>query len=298
MENKITFNITKEDEGMKIKEFLKLKNNFSSRFCRASAFAKNIFANNKVIKLNYVLKAGDVIEVKLNKEESQDIEPENIPLKVAYEDSDIIVLNKPPFIVVHPTKNYPYGTLANGLLYYFKEKGENCIVRLVSRLDMNTSGLIIVAKNQFSHMSLQRDMNKEEFKKQYLAIVHGKMEADFGTIDLPIYKEEDEPIKRIIDDRGQRSITHYKVIETYSNAQLLKLTLETGRTHQIRVHLSHLGCPIFGDSLYGELEDQYIKRQALHAFSLSFPHPRDGRIINIEAELPADMSELLEKLRG
>lgn len=296
MDNLLKFEITSEDAGSKLREFLKFKCNFSSRFCRVSAYGKNIFVNGNVVKLSYILKDKDIVEIKLNKEESQNIEPQPIPLNIVYEDQDLIVINKPPFIVVHPTKSHPYNTVANGLIHYFKEKGENCIVRLVNRLDMNTSGLLIVAKNQFAHMALQRDMNEETFKKQYLAIAHGIFQEKRGTINLPILNDENNGIKRTIDDRGQNSITHYEVVDEYKDAQLVRLTLETGRTHQIRIHLSHFGHPIFGDILYGSEDKEYIGRQALHAYKLQFPHPRDNRIVELEADLPDDMKELINKL--
>ena len=193
--------------------------------------------------------------------------------------------------MVHPTRGYPFGTLANGVLYYFKEKGENCIVRLVSRLDRDTSGLIIIAKNQFSHMALARDMHGNDvlksdlkkqsqqnktFEKSYMAVVHGNMENKSGTIDLPIGNPNEDSAKREVWEDGQRSITHYEVIESFKNGDLLKVTLETGRTHQIRVHLSHIGHPLYGDSLYGTCESEYIDRQALHAYKLIIPHPRTG----------------------
>ena len=297
MSNTIDFLIDKDYEGKKIREYLKIKAELSSRLIRGAALDHRIRVNGKVIRLNYVLKKGDKITIELDKNEEQDIIPEPIELQIAYEDLDILVLNKPPFIVVHPTRSHPTGTLANGILYYFKEKGENCIVRLVSRLDMNTSGLIIIAKNQFSHMSLAKEMTTDEFKKSYLAVVHGNMKEKEGTIDLPIYRELEDTIKRSVDERGQRSITHYRVVKSLRDADLVELTLETGRTHQIRVHLSHLGHPIFGDSLYGTEDEEYIKRQALHAFKLVFPNPRTGEIINLETELPKDMQELIDRLK-
>lgn len=297
MENFIKFNVDKEYEGKKIREYLRAKADLSSRLIRGAALDQRIKVNGKVVRLNYVLKNKDEISINLNKNEEQDIVAEAMDIDIVYEDSDILVVNKPPFLVVHPTRSHPTGTLANGVLHYFKEKGENCIVRLVSRLDMNTSGLIIIAKNQFSHMSLAKEMTKEDFEKSYLAVVHGRMMENKGTIDLPVYREKEDVIKRSVDERGQRSITHYKVVEKLENATLVQLTLETGRTHQIRVHLSHLGHPIFGDSLYGTEDENLIKRQALHAFKLKFPNPRTGEIISLEAELPEDMKELVNRLK-
>lgn len=297
-ENELTFKVESIDEGKSLRNYLRHTAALSGRLIKGAAREGKISVNGHVTKLNYVVKLGDEIHFDITKQESQDITPEKIDIQVVYEDTDIIVVNKPPGMVVHPTKSYQSGTLANGLLYYFAQKGEKCIVRLVSRLDMDTSGLILIAKNQFSHMSLARDMQKEEFKKSYLAVIHGNMEDYEGTINLPIFRDEESGIKRIVDSRGQDSITHYKVIETYKNGQLLMMTLETGRTHQIRVHLSYLGHPLFGDSLYGkENDEKYINRQALHAFLLTFPHPKNGKLIELKTDLPADMKQLINKLK-
>lgn len=295
--SKLKFEVKNDEAGMKLREYLKKNAQLSTRLIKGAAIQGRIEVNNKVEKLNYVLKEKDVIGFEVKKEESQNIEPEKMDLEVIYEDSDLIVVNKSPGIVVHPTKSYPHGTLANGLIYYFRDKGEDCIVRLVSRLDMDTSGLIIVAKNQFSHMALARDMQKEEFQKSYLAVVHGNITESEGTIDLPIYRPTDDSIKRVVDERGQKSITHFKVVKSFEKGDLVRLTLETGRTHQIRVHLSHLGHPIFGDSLYGVEDDSLlIKRQALHAYRLAFPHPRSGELIELESDLPEDIEELIKEI--
>ncbi|URZ06074.1 RluA family pseudouridine synthase [Clostridium felsineum] len=296
-DNKLVYFVEKERENSKIKDYLKQVHGFSTRLIRGAAFSERLFVNGKVVRLSYRVAAGDKIEIDVNKAESQNVDPEKMDLNIVYEDSDVIVLNKPANMIVHPTKNYQHGTLSNGLLYYFREKGENCIVRLVNRLDMDTSGLVLVAKNQFSHMALARDMKLDSFKKEYIAIVSGNLSDTKGTINKPIYKEETEPIRRVIDERGLESITHFEVLERYKNADKVKLILETGRTHQIRVHLSSIGNSIIGDSLYGE-ESHLIKRQALHAFKLQFPHPRDGRIVNIEVELPEDIRELIDAVKG
>lgn len=297
MNNDLIYKITDSEKDMKLREYLRKTAKLSGRLIKGAAIDGRIRVNDLVTKLNYVLKTGDTISFQIDKKESQNIEPEKIDLDIRYEDEDLIIVNKMPGMVVHPTRSYPSGTLANGLLYYFKEKGENCIVRLVSRLDMDTSGLIIIAKNQFSHMSLARDMQSENFKKSYLAVVHGNLKDREGTIDLPIYRTGDDSIKRIVDERGQKSITHYKVFESYKDSELLELTLETGRTHQIRVHLSYLGHPIYGDNLYGIDEDKaLITRQALHAYKISVPHPRTGEILTLESELPKDIKDLITKI--
>lgn len=295
MDSKLILKV--EEDNLKLKDFLKEKAEFSSRLTRRVAREGRIKVNGKVARLSLVLNKEDIVEVRLNTDESQNITPEKMDIDIIYEDEDIIVVNKPKNMVVHPTKSHQTGTLTNGLLYYFKETKQNCIVRLVSRLDMNTSGIIVIAKNQFSHMMLSKEMQANRVEKNYMAIIHGKVKNPQGTINLPIYRKEDMSIKRVIDARGQESITHYEVLKDYSKGELLKLTLETGRTHQIRVHLSSLGNPIYGDSLYGKEEDEYITRQALHAYRISFNHPRTKKLVDLEIGLPKDMLELIEKIK-
>ncbi|MGO5065991.1 RluA family pseudouridine synthase [Clostridium sporogenes] len=300
MGNKLIFAVKEINYNIDIKNYLKEVENLSGRFVRKAVRDGRIFVNGEKVIKKHKLTQNDLIEIYMQEDEQQNIEPEDMNIEIVYEDSDIIVINKKPGLVVHPTKNHPTGTLSNGILYHFKKSGEKSIVRLVNRLDRDTSGLIIVAKNQFSHMRLAADMGKDSFKKIYIAVVHGKIEKKQGIINLPIYKEEEsESIKRIVDDRGQESITKYKVLEELSKSSVVKLELETGRTHQIRVHMSYLGHPLYGDSLYGngEEEKEYIERQALHAYKLEFPHPRTGEILKLQCSLPKDIENLIEKLK-
>lgn len=287
-------------EGTKLREYLKREMGISTRLIRSASIQKRIFVNDEVVKMNRVIKSGEIIKIDLEKEESQNIAPEKIDIEIVYEDEDILVVNKKPFMVVHPTKTYQSGTLANGVINYFMESNQNCIVRLVSRLDMNTSGLIIIAKNQFSHGMLSKAMSENKVEKRYLAIAHGIFKEKQGTIDKPIYRPEgiENGTRRIVDERGQRSITHYKVVEEFGDSSLVECKLETGRTHQIRVHLSHLGHPIYGDVLYGDGDNEghLIERQALHAYGLDFKSPRTEKELSLRAELPDDMKELMEKL--
>ncbi len=290
------------EDGIKLRDYLKREMGISTRLIRSASIQKRIFVNDVAVKMNKTVKKGDIIKINLEKEESQNIEPEKMEIHIVYEDEDILVVNKKPFMVVHPTKTYQSGTLANGVINYFKESGQNSIVRLVSRLDMNTSGLIIIAKNQYSHGMLSKAMSENKVEKRYLAITHGIFKEKQGTIDLPIYRPEgiENGTRRIVDERGQRSITHYKVINEFSDSSLVECRLETGRTHQIRVHLSHLGHPIYGDVLYGhgDNEQDLIERQALHAFALKFKSPRTEKELYLKTELPDDMKELILKLKN
>jgi len=294
----ITYKIGKEGQDVKIRDYMKENLNLSGRFIRGSAMDRRLRVNGKEVKLNYKLQEDDVIEVTVNAEESQNIEGEDLNIKVIYEDDDLLIVDKPPFMVVHPTKSHPMGTLANGVIHHFRSNNDNSIVRLVSRLDRDTSGLIMIAKNQFSHMNLAKSMEKNLIKKSYLAIIHGNLENQEGTIDLPIGRHTDETIKRAVLEDGQRSITHYKIKESYKEGTLVELVLETGRTHQIRVHLSYVGCPIYGEQLYSDFNDEeLISRQALHAYALTLPHPRSGKILNFESTLPEDMTKLIHNLQ-
>lgn len=297
MSSSLKYEVETNGFGMKIRDYMTEVLELSGRFTRNAGMEKRIKVNGNIVKLNYKLSAGDIIEIQVEKKESQNIIPEDIEIEVIYEDKDLLVVNKKPFMVVHPTKSHPIGTLSNGILNYFMKNKENCIVRLVSRLDMDTSGLIMVAKNQFAHMNLAKAMEENKIIKSYLAVVHGKLNSKEGVIDLPIGRPTEDSIKREVCSTGQRSVTHFKVIKEYKDSSLVELTLETGRTHQIRVHLSHIGNPIYGDTLYGIEEDcNFINRQALHAYKLIIPHPRTGEILSLVSDLPEDIENLINKL--
>nr|WP_330401819.1 RNA pseudouridine synthase [Clostridioides difficile] len=187
--------------------------------------------------------------------------------------------------------------MANGISYYIDNQKENVKIRFVNRLDMNTSGLVIVAKNAYAHHTLSTAMSENKVEKKYITVVDGIIKENEGTIDEPIYRPTEDSIKRIIDERGQSSITHYKVIERLENATVLEVSLETGRTHQIRVHMAHIGHGIIGDELYGCVDEKLINRQALHAYKLEFEQPRTKEKLKFKADIPEDMKELISKLR-
>ncbi|CBH22057.1 ribosomal large subunit pseudouridylate synthase D [Acetoanaerobium sticklandii] len=254
---------------------------------------KQIFVNKKFYKMHEIVNIGDIIEVNLP-DEANEYDAEDMDIKLLYEDADLMVIEKEPFIVVHPTKGHQRNTLANGLIKLFKDKSINSKIRFVNRLDRDTSGILIVAKNSYCHSILTKNDAMHEMEKKYYAVVSGHLDKASGVIDLPIDKSEDG-IRRIVSDKGQRAVTRYKVIDKLKYATLLEISLETGRTHQIRVHFSHIGHPLLGDELYGG-DMSLLNRQALHCFELGFYSPRKSEITYIKSELPHDMRELVEKL--
>ena len=289
--------VIRVDRDLKIKDLLIDELNFSVRSISKMKRDKNIYKNGQPAKPTSMAKPGDIIEIEIN-EEKAGFEGQDLGIAIVYEDQDLIVADKPPFMVVHPTKSHFDGTLANAITYHIGRIGEDCRIRFVNRLDMNTSGLVVIAKNSYAHHKLSLDMGQDRVHKEYLAIVEGIISQDSGTLDFPIYRETEDSISRVVDPRGQRSITHYRVLQRLDGASLVNLRLETGRTHQIRVHQSHIGHPIMGDDLYGRPDSSLIDRQALHAYKLIFDQPRLGDRIELKSSLPKDMVGLLEKLGG
>ncbi|WP_131036724.1 RluA family pseudouridine synthase [Clostridioides difficile] len=291
--NRISY--TNEEE-MTLKEVLLDKLNFSVRSLSKMKREKSVLVNGVYKKPSLKVYSGDLIEVKID-EEKANFEPQDLNLQIIYDDFDIIMVNKPPFMVVHPTKSHYDKTIANGISYYIDNQKENVKIRFVNRLDMNTSGLVIVAKNAYAHHTLSTAMSENKVEKKYITVVDGIIKENEGTIDEPIYRPTEDSIKRIIDERGQSSVTHYKVIERLENATVLEVSLETGRTHQIRVHMAHIGHGIIGDELYGYVDEELINRQALHAYKLEFEQPRTKEKLKFKADIPEDMKELISKLR-
>jgi 23S rRNA pseudouridine1911/1915/1917 synthase len=279
-----------------LKDVLLDKLNFSVRSLSRMKREKSILVNGEFEKLNTKLKSGDLIEVKIN-EDKANFEPQDLKLNILFDDFDIIMVDKPPLMVVHPTKSHVDNTIANGVTHFIDEKGENVKIRFVNRLDMNTSGLVIVAKNAYAHHVLSDDMKYDKVEKKYITIVKGVLKDDKGVIDAPIYRSTDDSIKRVVDDRGQRAITHYKVLERLKDATVLEVELFTGRTHQIRVHMEYIGHGIIGDELYGYVDESLITRQALHAYSLKFEQPRTREVLKFDSNIPEDMKDLIDKLK-
>ena len=284
------------EEDSTLKEILLDKLNFSVRSLSKMKREQSVLINGEFKKPSTSVKKGDLIEVKIE-EDMANFEPQDLNLEILYDDFDIIMVNKPPFMVVHPTKSHYDKTVANGVTDYIIKNNEKVKVRFVNRLDMNTSGLVIVAKNAYAHHTLSVDMGENKVEKTYITVVKGIVENDFGTINQPIYRPTEDSIKRVIDERGQASVTHYKVLERLNDATILEVKLETGRTHQIRVHMEYIGHGIIGDELYGYVDEELINRQALHAYSLEFNQPRTKEKLNFKADIPEDMKNLIEKLR-
>ena len=284
------------EEDLTLKEILLDKLNFSVRSLSKMKREKSVLVNGEFKKLSSNIVKGDLIEVRID-EDMANFEPQDLNLNIIYDDFDIIMVNKPPFMVVHPTKSHFDKTIANGVTDYIIKNNEKVKVRFVNRLDMNTSGLVIVAKNAYAHHVLSKDMSDDKVIKRYITVVNGVVENDEGTINQPIYRPTEDSIKRVVDERGQASVTHYKVLERLNNATVLEVKLETGRTHQIRVHMNFIGHGIIGDELYGYVNEDLINRQALHAYSLEFMQPRTKEILEFKADIPSDMKDLIEKLR-
>lgn len=281
----------------KIRDYLKYNQGLSSRFIKQAAIERRILVNGSSVKLNYYLNNGDKIRIKIDRgKEVQNIYPVKVDFEVIYEDKFILVVNKPAFLVVYPSKSHDI-SLSNGVMYHFKENKTDSIVRTVNRLDMNTTGLLVIAKNQFSHMSLSKAMQDNTFSKEYVAIVEGNLENKQGVIEKNIFRPTEDSIRRVVHDtEGQFARTIYNVSERYNNFDFVNVKIETGRTHQIRVHMKYLGHPIVGDELYGS-SDLSVNRQLLHAHRISFPHPYTNEIMEFKADIPDDMKEYIEKAK-
>ena len=286
--------VTEADDNMEVREIIRQYFSFSSRL-------RNKIKRNKLVTLNgkqsegwYRVHTGDVVQIVLPEERS-DFEAENIPLTPVYEDEDILLINKQPNLIVHPTKGHPTGTVANALMYRMQQTGEHFKIRFVNRLDMDTSGILVIAKNAFAQNEITKQMKSNMVEKRYVAIVEGIITEDDGTIDAPLGRPDPEDVRRGVVEGGQPSVTHYHVLQRYpeENLTLVSLVLETGRTHQIRVHMSHIGHPVLSDHLYGTERPKIIPRQALHAANLTFTHPVTGERLSVEAPMPEDMQKVL-----
>ncbi len=295
MERVLEYRISGRDEGKTIKEYLTQIGYSGQNIVELKKIPQSILLNGVWEYVNCRIKENDELRIHIREEESSEkILPIDLPFPVLYEDEDIVVVNKPADMPIHPSLNNYENTLGNAAAYYFMQQGKTFIFRCINRLDRDTTGLTILAKHMVSCSILQSDMMERKISREYLAIVEGEFENAEGTIDAPIGRKEGSTIARMIDfENGERAVTHYRVLEQKENIALLVLKLETGRTHQIRVHMASIGHPLIGDFLYNP-GNKGMTRQALHAWKLSFTHPITKMKLELEAPIPDDMKTFWE----
>ncbi|RJX41561.1 RluA family pseudouridine synthase [Paenibacillus pinisoli] len=301
--------VTDADDGKQVRTILERRLGVSRKLLSQVKLTEHgLTVNEQRVYTTAIAKAGDMIRLRMEQEESEDILPQPIPIEVVYEDDDLLIVNKPAGMIVHPTHGHYLNTLANGVVHHWKEKGERVRFRPIHRLDEETSGLVAIAKTGYVHQQLSEQLQAGAVTKLYRAYVYGVPEPAAGTIDEPIDRDDEQPHLRVVRPDGYPSVTHYEVIASYSGsgesgAASVWLKLETGRTHQIRVHMRHIGCPLIGDKFYGSehgrVEEWELAagRHALHAEILGFVHPITKVPMEWHAPLPAELA-MLEQLLG
>ena len=291
-----------ETKDVRLDVFLTENTSFSRSFIKTMNDESRILINGKQEKAGYKLRVGDVVEVDVKEVEKIDVSPENIPLDIIYQDADVAVINKPQGMTVHAGNGTSGSTLVNALLYHLDNlSGINGVIRpgIVHRIDKNTSGLLVVAKNDKAHNSLAQQIEKKECKRIYVALLEGVLKSDEGRIETFIGRDTKDRTKMAVTKFGKTAITDYKVIKRYQNNTLCEFSLQTGRTHQIRVHAKHLGHPVVGDPEYGYKNQKFnLDGQLLHAKELVLTHPKTGELMHFEADLPEYFEKVLEKLRN
>ena len=294
MERILHYEIKASDDSPTVACFLKRQGYSSANLTDLKKMPESILKNGVWEYMRSLLATGDILTVHIQENESSpNIPPVELPLSIIYEDEDILVVNKPAGMPIHPSLNNYENSLANGLMWYYTEQGKPFIFRCTNRLDRDTSGLTVIAKHLISSSILSSMGARHEIKREYLAIVRGSVTPPSGTIDAPLARTGSSMIERKVDFKhGERAVTHYKVVEEKNGHSLVSLILETGRTHQIRVHMQYLGFPLVGDYLYNP-DMEYIHRQALHSWKLSFIHPITKKPMEFTAELPKDMKNIL-----
>ena len=286
--------VVQNEKYESIHQLLKQELKISSRLLQKLISNKYISLNGAITDTRNPVSIGDIITVNLDfEEESENIVPTKMQLDIIFEDEAFLVLNKPSDIAVHPSILHYQDSLSNGVKYYFEEIGLHKKIRPVNRLDLHTSGLIVFAKNEYVQECLIMQMRENLFKKEYIAIVSGQLENQKDSIHLPIARKPNSIIERCVSSDGQEAITDYEVLQAFDNYSVVKCLLKTGRTHQIRVHMSAIGHPLLGDTLYSTPSD-LISRQALHSYKISFIHPITHQNIILQADLPEDMKKILD----
>ncbi len=296
MNRTIIYEISSEYKGFAIDNFLKAHGYSSANITSIKKMPNNVVIDGEWVHMNRKLSAGEILTVNIQENaSSKKIPAIKMLLNIIYEDEDIIVINKPAGLPIHPSLNHYEDSLANGLAYYYESQGKPFIFRCANRLDKNTSGLTVVAKHLVSANILSTMVKNRQFHREYYAIVRGTLSTKSGTIDAPIGRVDDSIITRQVDfSNGERAVTHFQVIEEQNGHSLISIHLETGRTHQIRVHFKYIGRPLIGDHLYNP-DMEFINRQALHSHKIQFAHPITGECMEFIAPLPDDMKSVLTK---
>ena len=291
MNRTLTYEINSEYAGYSIDKYLKSQGYSSANITAIKKMPNNVVIDGEWVHMNRKLQAGEILTVNISEDDSSEkIPPVKMDLDIVYEDEDIIIINKPAGLPIHPSLNHYEDSLANGLAYYYEAQNKPFIFRCANRLDKNTSGLTVIAKHLVSGNILSTMVKNREFHREYYAIVRGHLDEPEGTIDAPIGRVDDSIITRQVDfENGERAITHYKVIDEKKGHSLISIHLETGRTHQIRVHFQYIGHPLIGDHLYNP-DFEYMTRQALHSHKISFIHPITKKAMEFIAPLPDDMN--------
>ena len=298
------FTVTDEQTGERIDKFICANSEINSRSAVQKLIeSEQVTVDGRTVNKNYKVRAGERISVVIPEPKELEVVAENIPLDIRYEDDDLLVVNKAKGMVVHPSAGHFSGTLVNAVMYHCKDSlsGINGEIRpgIVHRIDMDTTGLLIVAKNDFAHINLAEQIKAHSFTREYQSVVYGKMKCQNGIVDAPIGRHPVDRKKMTVTTKNSKNaVTHYEVVEEYKDFTHLKLKLETGRTHQIRVHMSYIGHPVAGDPVYGPKNViSYLGGQCLHAGKIGFRHPRGGRYIEIESELPDYFTDFLRRIK-
>lgn len=303
--NEIVFDVTPEMEEERIDKCISsYLDSLSRSYIQKIIKDGNVFVNDAVIKANYRVRVDDRVRFILPDSVEPDIPAQAIPLDILYEDSDILIINKPKNMVVHPAPGHYEGTIVNAIMYHCKGElsGINGVMRpgIVHRIDKDTTGSLIICKNNETHNAIAALLKTHDITRKYRAVVYGNLKEDSGTIDAPIGRHPNDRKKMAINTKnGKRAVTHYKVLEHFDKFSYVECQLETGRTHQIRVHMASIGHPLLGDEVYSNRKSPYkLEGQVLHAMTIGFVHPRNGKYMEFEAPLPEYFEELLQKLRN
>ena len=291
--------VVDNNENIRLDSYIVTKEDLSRAMVQKLLEENNILVNGSIKKSSYKVKVGDKIDITINKPKESKIEAQDIPVEIVYEDADIIVVNKPKGLVVHPANGNPDGTLVNAIMNICKDSlsgiGGEKRPGIVHRLDKDTSGLLIIAKNDKAHIQMSEQIKNRKVKKIYIALVRGIINENEATINMPIARSKKDRKKMAVDKDGKEAVTHFKVLKRYDKYTLLEIKIDTGRTHQIRVHMSEIGHPVIGDEVYSNGKNEFgVKGQMLHARSLDFEHPITGEKMHLEAEIPEYFKKVID----